>query len=67
MAEPQDTPNNTTPPENPTLGRRAGYHLDEKGNVSGIWFTVDVDNFVAFTDQAIDLTSRPQDPRKSAP
>lgn len=42
-----------TPPENPTLGRRAGYHLDENGNVTGYWFTVDTKHFVEFTEKAI--------------
>ena len=40
-------------PENPTLGRSAGYHLDENGNVTGLWFTMNVDYFVEFTDVAI--------------
>lgn len=39
--------------DNPTLGRRAGYHLDENGDVSGLWFTIDPAHFFEFNDVAV--------------
>ncbi len=39
----------------PTLGRNAGFHVDELGNITGIWFSVRADHVVEYIDQAIDL------------
>lgn len=46
-------------------GRR--YWIDADGNVHGVVMTIEVDHFVEFTDQAIDLTTRPRDPDKPTP
>jgi len=40
------------------------YWIDEDGNVHGIVLTMQVDHFVEFTDQAIDLTPKPKDSDK---
>lgn len=60
-----DQPNPNSPtPENPTLGRNAGFYLDAQGNVTGIFFTVQVDHFVEYTDEAINLTPGAGEPEK---
>lgn len=41
------------PGENPMAGRNAGFDVDENGNVTSIWFTMKVDHFIEFTDQAV--------------
>lgn len=52
MDEPKNA-DSPTPGGNPTAGRKAGFDVDENGNVTSIWFTMKVDHFVEFHDQAV--------------
>lgn len=53
MTEPNPVPSREPTPEQPTLGRNAGYYLDENGNVAGVWFRVPTDHYTEFTDEAV--------------
>jgi hypothetical protein len=66
MAEktPQNPTDDPTPPQTPP---KSGFEVDADGNVRGIWFTMQVDKFVEFTDEVIPLTPTGQsDPKPDA-
>lgn len=44
---------NPTPPDQPAAGQNAGFDVDADGNITGIWFTMKVDHFVEYVDEAI--------------
>jgi uncharacterized protein YndB with AHSA1/START domain len=53
-----------TKPDSQPEGTERRYWIDEDGNVHGVVLSMEVDHFVEFTDQAIDLTPGTKDSDK---